>query len=97
MQRLRPLPPLPLLLPLLLLPLLLLLSTAGAADDDSVYAVRPAAASQRFDGIGAISGGGGETVLLPNYPKAQQSEILDYLFKPGYGNPALLALRHFEL
>jgi hypothetical protein len=38
-----------------------------------------------FNGIGAISGGGGNTRLLTNYPAAQQSQILDYLFKPGYG------------
>ena len=38
-----------------------------------------------FDGIGAISGGGGNTRLLTDYPAAQQQQILDYLFKPGYG------------
>ena len=38
-----------------------------------------------FDGEGAISGGGGNTRLLADYPAAQQSAILDYLFKPGYG------------
>jgi Glycosyl hydrolase family 59/Ricin-type beta-trefoil lectin domain/Galactocerebrosidase, C-terminal lectin domain len=38
-----------------------------------------------FDGIGAISGGGGNSRLLADYPAAQQSQILDYLFKPGYG------------
>ena len=38
-----------------------------------------------FDGIGAISGGGGETILLPSYPSQQKNEILDFLFKPKYG------------
>ncbi|WP_328321566.1 NPCBM/NEW2 domain-containing protein [Streptomyces sp. NBC_00388] len=38
-----------------------------------------------FDGIGAISGGGGNSRLLTDYPPAQQSQILDYMFKPGYG------------
>src|SRR5215831_14387390 len=38
-----------------------------------------------FDGIGAISGGGGNTRLLADYPATQQQQILDYLFKPGYG------------
>lgn len=38
-----------------------------------------------FDGIGAISGGGGNSRLLVNYPEPQRSRILDYLFKPGYG------------
>src|SRR5205807_5859212 len=38
-----------------------------------------------FDGIGAISGGGGNSRLLADYPEPQRSQILDYLFKPGYG------------
>jgi hypothetical protein len=38
-----------------------------------------------FGGIGAISGGGGNTRLLTDYPAAQQQQILDYLFRPGYG------------
>ena len=38
-----------------------------------------------FDGIGAISGGGGNSRLLTDYPAAQQQQILDYLFRPGYG------------
>jgi hypothetical protein len=38
-----------------------------------------------FDGIGAISGGGGNSRLLTDYPAAQQKQILDYMFKPGYG------------
>ncbi|WP_432168632.1 ricin-type beta-trefoil lectin domain protein [Streptomyces sp. bgisy031] len=38
-----------------------------------------------FDGIGAISGGGGNSRLLIDYPEPQRSRILDYLFKPGYG------------
>jgi hypothetical protein len=38
-----------------------------------------------FDGVGAISGGGGNSRLLVDYPEPQRSDILDYLFKPGYG------------
>ncbi|KAK3766451.1 hypothetical protein RRG08_066150 [Elysia crispata] len=38
-----------------------------------------------FEGIGAISGGGATSKLLVNYPKKQRDEILDYLFKPGFG------------
>ncbi|MFI1363962.1 RICIN domain-containing protein [Streptomyces griseochromogenes] len=38
-----------------------------------------------FDGVGAISGGGGNTRLLVDYPEPRRSQILDYLFKPGYG------------
>jgi hypothetical protein len=38
-----------------------------------------------FDGVGAISGGGGNSRLLVDYPEPQRSRLLDYLFKPGYG------------
>ena len=38
-----------------------------------------------FDGVGAISGGGGNSRLLVDYPTKQRNQILDYLFKPGYG------------
>ncbi|HDR9881386.1 TPA: galactosylceramidase [Burkholderia cenocepacia] len=38
-----------------------------------------------FDGFGAVSGGGGNSRLLMDYPKQQRDEILDYLFKPNYG------------
>ncbi|HLI96827.1 MAG TPA: hypothetical protein VKT72_12170, partial [Candidatus Baltobacteraceae bacterium] len=38
-----------------------------------------------FDGIGAISGGGGTSRLLIDYPRKERSEILDYLFKPHFG------------
>lgn len=44
-----------------------------------------AGTGRTFDGIGAISGGGGNSRLLINYPEPQRSRILDYLFKPGYG------------
>ncbi|MER7689741.1 NPCBM/NEW2 domain-containing protein [Streptomyces sp. NPDC097610] len=48
-------------------------------------AVDAAGTGRTFDGIGAISGGGGNSRLLINYPEPQRSRILDYLFKPGYG------------
>ena len=38
-----------------------------------------------FDGVGAISGGGGNSRYLIDYPDPQRSAILDYLFKPDYG------------
>ncbi len=43
------------------------------------------AAGRIFDGIGGISGGGGTSRLLIDYPAHQQSQILDYLFRPNYG------------
>jgi hypothetical protein len=47
--------------------------------------VNGTSAGSTFGGIGAISGGGGNSRLLTDYPAAQQQQILDYLFKPGYG------------
>jgi galactosylceramidase len=37
-----------------------------------------------FEGVGAVSGGGGTSVLLKDYPEAQRSQILDLLFKPQF-------------
>ncbi|MFF3608367.1 RICIN domain-containing protein [Streptomyces sp. NPDC002463] len=58
---------------------------ARAAAPKSTITIDGTSAGRTFDGIGAISGGGGNTRLLRDYPTAQQGEILDYLFKPGYG------------
>ncbi|MFI1092595.1 galactosylceramidase [Streptomyces sp. NPDC020917] len=61
---------------------------AGAASNDlpgTSIAVDGQDGGRTFDGIGAISGGGGNTRLLTDYPVAQRNAILDYLFKPGYG------------
>src|SRR5256885_12635243 len=37
-----------------------------------------------YDGIGALSAGASSRLLI-DYPEPQRSQILDYLFKPGYG------------
>jgi hypothetical protein len=37
-----------------------------------------------FDGLGAASAGASSRLLI-DYPEPQRSQILDYLFKPGYG------------
>lgn len=37
-----------------------------------------------FEGIGAVSAGASSRLLI-DYPCAQRSEILDYLFRPNYG------------
>jgi galactosylceramidase len=39
----------------------------------------------RFDGIGAVSGGGATSVLLKDYPDLQRKQVLDLLFKPKFG------------
>ncbi len=40
---------------------------------------------KRFDGIGAVSGGGATSVLLKDYPEPQRSQILDLVYKPMFG------------
>ncbi len=57
----------------------------GSPATATTIAVNGSSGGRTFDGIGAISGGGGNSRLLSDYPAAQQSQILDYLFKPGYG------------
>lgn len=53
---------------------------------DANYPVSDAAGvGPRFDGVGALSGGGGTSVYLRDYPPEQQQVLLDLLFKPGYG------------
>jgi hypothetical protein len=45
-----------------------------------------------FEGLGALSAGA-STRLLVDYPEPQRSQILDYLFKPGYG----ASLQHLKV
>ncbi|XP_065830244.1 galactocerebrosidase-like [Oscarella lobularis] len=40
---------------------------------------------KKFDGIGAISGGGATSRLLVDYSPNETSEMMDYLFKPHFG------------
>ena len=40
---------------------------------------------KRFDGIGAVNGGGATSVLLKDYPEPQRSQVLDLVFKPMFG------------
>lgn len=45
-----------------------------------------------YEGIGAASAGASSRLLI-DYPEPQRSDILDYLFKPGYG----AALQHLKV
>ncbi len=45
-----------------------------------------------FEGLGGVSAGA-STRLLIDYPPAQRAEILDYLFKPGFG----ASLQHLKV
>ena len=73
------------LIPVILAGAAMIPAAANAAPAATTIAVNGTQGGRTFDGIGAISGGGGNTRLLTDYPAAQQSQILDYLFKPGYG------------
>jgi hypothetical protein len=57
----------------------------ASAAATSTINVDGSSGGRTFDGVGAISGGGGNSRLLIDYPQAQRSQLLDYLFKPGYG------------
>ena len=48
-----------------------------------------------FGGVGAISGGGGNSRYVIDYPPRQRAAILDYLFRPRYG--AALQLLKIEI
>nr|XP_033808926.1 galactocerebrosidase isoform X2 [Geotrypetes seraphini] len=67
--------------PVLLLLPLLVSSGSGA---DYVLDSR-GGLGREFDGIGGLSGGGATSRLLVNYPEPYRTQILDYLFKPGFG------------
>ncbi len=51
----------------------------------TAIALNGSGGGRTFDGIGAISGGGGNSRLLIDYSEPYRSQILDYLFKPNYG------------
>lgn len=74
----------------LLVTTLALATTTGSAHADEPASVQtitldPASGGRTYDGMGAISGGGGTSRLLVDYPAKQRNEILDYLFKPQFG------------
>jgi O-glycosyl hydrolase len=59
--------------------------TEASAAVSTTITVNGTSAGRTFDGVGAISGGGGNSRLLVDYPEPQRSQVLDYLFRPGYG------------
>ena len=53
---------------------------------DPTYSIsRAGGVGRRFDGIGGLSGGGCSTRLLADYSNLSYSQIMDYLFLPGFG------------
>ena len=51
----------------------------------NLYPITDSALGPRFDGVGAISGGGSTSRLLPAYRPSVLSQVLDYLFAPNFG------------
>jgi hypothetical protein len=62
-----------------------LLGGVGIANADTQLQIDGKGTGRVFDGLGACSGGGGNTRLLIDYPDAQRNELLDFLFKPNFG------------
>jgi hypothetical protein len=64
---------------------LLLLASAVGSDSALTIPLNFSALGVAYDGIGALSGGGGVTRLLIDYPAEIQEDIYDILFKPLSG------------
>ncbi|MEV7076221.1 ricin-type beta-trefoil lectin domain protein [Streptomyces sp. NPDC093990] len=60
-------------------------TTAAPARAATSIVLNGTSGGRTFDGVGAISGGGGNSRLLIDYPEPQRGQVLDYLFRPGYG------------
>jgi O-glycosyl hydrolase len=60
-----------------------LCARAGLAGPASIV-IDGKSGGRTFDGLGAVSAGG-STRLLIDYPEPRRRQILDYLFKPGFG------------
>ncbi|GAA2140669.1 hypothetical protein [Glycomyces algeriensis] len=50
-----------------------------------VIELRSGPRDRRFDGIGAVNGGGATSALFKDYPEPQRSQILDLVFAPRFG------------
>lgn len=65
---------------------------ASSSASDQVVVIDSQGSGPVFDGIGAVSAGASSRLLV-DYPEPQRTQILDYLFKPGYG----AALQHLKV
>jgi len=68
------------------------LATAAGLAQQTNIVLDGASKGRVFDGLGALSAGASSRLLI-DYPEPQRSQILDYLFKPGYG----AALQHLKV
>ena len=70
-------------------------AAATAALPSTSITVNGSGGDRVYDGVGAILGGGGNARYLMDYPEPERTQILDSLFKPGYG--ASLQLLKLEI
>jgi|SRR5579862_693612 len=71
---------------------LLLIGARASSQPATTIVLDGASKGRIFDGLGAASAGASSRLLI-DYPEPQRSQILDYLFKPGYG----AALQHLKV
>ena len=67
-------------------------TTASAQTAQKEIVLNGASKGRIFDGLGAVSAGASSRLLI-DYPEPERSQILDYLFKPGYG----ASLQHLKV
>ena len=70
----------------------LYIAVITAAAQETHVVIDAHSKGRTFDGLGALSAGASSRLLV-DYPEPQRSQILDYLFKPGYG----AALQHLKV
>ena len=63
----------------------ILLSHWGNVGSTTSVNIDGTSGGRRFDGVGAISGGGGNSRYMSDYPAAQQSQMMNLIFKPNFG------------
>ena len=68
------------------------LSPAFAEAPDTVISIDGNGEGAKFEGIGIVSAGASTRQLI-DYPEPYRSDILDWLFKPGFG----MALQHLKV
>jgi galactosylceramidase len=57
----------------------------SSADAPRSIELRSGPCDRRFDGIGAVNGGGATSALFRDYPEPQRGQILDLVFAPKFG------------
>ena len=66
----------------LLISALMLVLTIAVNAKPQIIRINHPQQGKRFDGIGAVNGGGATSVLLKDYPEPQRSQIMDMTRSP---------------